>query len=250
MTRISSTFRRLGKASEVAAIPYLPIGSPDVRTSRSLLPVIGRQGADLIVFGPLLTLPGLDDNGDVQRTGASLHDCLSIAAEARRTNEVPLILVSDLAAVLAFGLDLLAHACARSGIDGILIPDLPLEDFDPFAAICAGAGIDPIPALSVSIQDPAPLALAGGFVYCVPGSLSAVDVDQVRTHIQPTIPLPIVIGVAVDDPGMLPATLNAADGILAGSGLAKHLTAHPQDEIMLEVSDYIRALKDATARAG
>ena len=250
MTRISSTFRRLGKAGEVAAIPYMPIGSPDVQTSRSLLPVIGRQGADLIAFGPLLTLPGLGNNRGGQHTGASLHDCIGIAAEARRTNEVPLILVSDLAAALAYGLVMLADACAGSGIDGLLIPDLPLEEFASFAAICAGAGTDPIPAVSVAIQDPAPLASAGGFVYFAPGSLSALDLDQVRTRILAAVPLPIVIGVAGDDPGMLPATLNAADGILAGSGLAKHLTAHPQDEIMLEVSDYIRALKEATTRVG
>ena len=248
MTRISSTFRRLSKAGEVAAIPYLPIGVPDLRTSRSLLPVIGRQGADLIAIGPLLALPGLDDSPGMAQAGANLDDCLSIAAEARRTNEVPIILVSDRDGAQGYGVGALASACASSGVDGLLIVDLVLEDFATFAAICAGAGVDPIPAISESIVDLLPVASAGGFVYCGARSTSVVDVRLLRDRLSAVIDLPLVVGVATGKREALPADIGQADGVLGGSGLVALLTSHPEDEIMLEVSDHVRALKEVVAR--
>jgi tryptophan synthase alpha chain len=249
MTRITSTFRRLGKAGEVAAIPYLPIGVPDAQTGRSLLPVIGRQGADLVAIGPLLALPGLDDLAAAGYAGGSLDDCMSIAAEARRTNEVPLILVSNSDAAQAYGLDRLARACASSGVDGLLIADLVPGEFASFAAICVGAGVDPIPAISASIEDLSLLASAGGFVYCAVGEPDDADVEILRANIASITDLPLVIGVAADNPDALPASLSLADGVLAGSGLVARLTSHPPDEIMLEVSDHVRAVKAAVSRS-
>ncbi|HST04076.1 MAG TPA: tryptophan synthase subunit alpha, partial [Chloroflexia bacterium] len=51
MSRIDTTFRRLRKSGEIALIPYLTVGYPTLELTRQLLPVIGRQGADLIELG-------------------------------------------------------------------------------------------------------------------------------------------------------------------------------------------------------
>src|SRR5689334_25390733 len=100
MSRISSAFRRLQKVNEAALIPYVTVGYPSLDITRQLVPVIARQGADLIELGIPFSDP-LADGATVQRashaaleTGVSLADCLSLAAEARRANEIPLLFMS------------------------------------------------------------------------------------------------------------------------------------------------------------
>ncbi len=228
-------------------IPYLPVGLPDLQTSRSLLPVIGRQGADLIALGTSARLRGLEGGGGWLEGMGSMDDCLSIAAEARRTNEVPLVLVCALAEARDYGFDRLVSGCAEAGIDGVLIPDISIEGFGPFGALCMEAGVDAIQpvsdqwagAIAVSIPE------GGGFAYCTPGSSNGVRVNELRQRVLDRTGLPLVVGMEAVAGEAAPA-----DGILVGRGMDEILVSHPPDEIMLEVSDYVRGLKEAATRVG
>lgn len=251
MTRIGTTFRRLGKAGQVAAIPYLPVGISDVQTSRVLLPIIGRQGADLIALGTTLTMR-YESGEDAVPTGASLDDCLSIAAEARRTNEVPHVLVATRADAEQYGFEGLAIHSAQSGIDGILIPDLSLDDFGIVAPLFAASGVDAIPAISPALSeaDLAKLAHAVGFAYCPVFVFSELANTAVRDRIADVTELPLVIGVDEFLLDTMPGGTKLGDGILARTGLSEIIVAHPEDEIMLEVSDHVRVIQDSIRKAG
>src|SRR5438132_13458443 len=95
MGRIASAFKRLGKISEAALIPYVQVGYPTLGVTRQLVPILVRQGADLIELGLLagdpLALGPVETTLDRHIT---LADCLSVASESRRANEIPLLLSS------------------------------------------------------------------------------------------------------------------------------------------------------------
>lgn len=251
MSRIASTFRRLGKAGQVAAIPYLPVGAPDVEASRLLLPIIGRQGADLIALGTTMTMR-YTDGGNAVQTGASLDDCLRIASEARRTNEVPLVLISTVADAQDYGFEGLAIHCAQAGVDGLLMPDLSLDNFAVVAPICSAAGIDPIPVIHPLVGDVelSQLLLATGFVYCpvfVFSELAAVDL---KARVLDSTELPLVLGVDDFLLETMPDGGKLGDGVLVRSGLSEIILSHPEYEVMLEVSDHVRLIQESIAKAG
>ncbi len=250
MSRIESTFRRLGKANQVAAIPYLPVGIPDVQTSRLLLPIIGRQGADLIALGTLETM-GLPQE-EVSATGASLDDCLRIAAEARRTNEVPLVLVSTVAEAQEYGFEGLAVHCAQAGVDGLLMLDMEPSDFRIVAPVVSAAGVDAIVVFSGEAQDwnSADPGFASGFVYCGVSDRPGFADLNLSDRVKGVTDLPLVVGVDAEMLASLPRGSKAADGVLARSGMGEIITSHPEYEVMLEVSDHVRVIQDSIGRAG
>lgn len=241
MTRIAPTFRRLSKAGDIAVMPYLPVGFPDAQTARLLLPVIGRQGADLIALG---TRASASLATPLASSAATLADCLSIAAEARRTNEVPLVMISTLEEANHFGMPALAAECAASGVDALLVLDLAPTDFPTFAAACVDAGIDPIAVVSQDISDPYLDLLdpASGFLYVPVTSISDLPSPDLQSRLAEHFELPLVLGFS---PALL-ASEGAihADGVLSTEGIADLILSHPEYEIMLEVSDHVRALKE------
>jgi tryptophan synthase alpha chain len=117
MSRIASTFRRLSKANEAALIPYLWVDDDSLERTRWLLPVLARQSADLIALG-------IPDYGRATGRDLSLADCLAVAAEARRTNELPLLLASNYTPILKHGVEKFAAGAAASGVDGVIALDL------------------------------------------------------------------------------------------------------------------------------
>src|SRR5437660_3412772 len=148
MGRIEITFKRLERANEAALIPYLTVGYPSLDVTRQLVPVLARQGADLIELGVPFSDP-LADGATVQRAshaalvqGVTLADCLDVAAEVRHAHEVPLILMSYYNPIFKYGLRKFVTGCLSCGVDGLIIPDLPPEEAGELYTECKQAGID------------------------------------------------------------------------------------------------------------
>ncbi|HEX8220698.1 MAG TPA: tryptophan synthase subunit alpha [Chloroflexia bacterium] len=265
MGRIANTFRRLKKANEAALVAYVTVGYPSLDLTRRLVPIIGRQGADLIELGVPFSDP-MADGATVQRAshaaleqGVSLSDCLSVAAEARRTNEVPLVFMSYYNPILKYGVEAFALDCAASGVDGLIIPDLPPEEAGELKQACDGAGIDLVFLVAPTSTDERlrkVAEMASGFVYCVAltgvtGARSEMGegveamLERVREHID----LPLVVGFGISKPEHVARVSRVADGAVVGSALVNVIESHPdEDEVILSVSEYVRDLKEGTRR--
>ena len=264
MSRITSTFRRLQKTGEAALIPYITVGYPSLDLTKRLLPIIARQGADLIELGIPFSDP-LADGATVQRasqaaldSGVTIVDCLSVAAEARRSNEVPLLFMSYYNLIHRYGLERFASDASTVGVDGLIIPDLPPEEAEGLKAACEAYGIDLIFLVAPTSTDERiqrVAEIASGFIYCVSlvgvtgartelGNSAAELVERVRRFTD----LPLIVGFGISTPEQVAQVAEVADGAVVGSALVNMLESHPEDEVILEVSDYIRELKEATKR--
>ena len=264
MSRIPSAFKRLHKLNEAALIPYVTVGYPTVDITRRLLPVIARQGADLIELGVPFSDP-MADGATVQRAshaaleqGVSLADCLTVAAEARRTNEIPLLFMSYYNPIYHYGLEKFAADCAAAGIDGLIVPDLPPEEAGELKDACASAGMDLIFLVAPTSTDERlrkVAEMASGFIYCV----SLTGVTGARTEIGPGVAemvqrvrrftdLPLVVGFGISKPEHVSEVTRYADGAVVGSALINLMESLPEDEILLGVSDYVREMKEATQK--
>ncbi|MBF6612299.1 MAG: tryptophan synthase subunit alpha [Chloroflexi bacterium] len=266
MGRIASAFKRLGKVNECALVPYLTVGYPSLAVTRQLVPVIARQGADLIELGVPFSDP-MADGATVQRAshaalenGVSLQDCLSVAAEARRANEVPLLFMSYYNPIFRYGVEKLAVDCASSGVDGLIVPDLPPEEAGDLKAACEAAGIDLIFLIAPTSTDgriKKVAEMASGFIYCVSltgvtgaRSLLSEDVDSLIARVRRYSHLPLVVGFGISTPEQVAQVIKSADGAVVGSALINLIESLPEDEIIGGVGEYVRGLKEATVKQG
>lgn len=263
MSRIGLTFRRLQKANEAALIPYLTVGYPSLDITRRLLPVLARQGADLIELGVPFSDPLA--GATIQRAGlaalqqsVTLADCLAVAAEARRTNEIPLVLMSHYNPLLKHGPQAFAEEAAASGIDGVIVPDLPAEEANELREACAGVGVDLIFLVTTASADERlerVASVASGFIYCVsvegatgerwePGPEMAVLVQRIRRYTE----LPLAVGSGISTPEQVAEVSRFADGAIVASALINQIESLPEDDLITGASDFLRNLKEATVR--
>jgi tryptophan synthase alpha subunit len=246
MSRIPGAFRRIAKAGEAALVTYFAAGVPSPGVTRQLLPVIGRQGADVIVLGPYAGDPISNDAATSPSAATAIEECLAIAAEARRSNEVPLILLIHRVDAHAYGIERLAADCALAGTDALFVPDLPLDSARPFVEACRTAGIDLVLAVAATYDGDLLSTLAtetGGLVFVAADG--PVGLGLLVEDVRRLSGLPVVVQSAEGTPEEVGALAGLADGVLVAGPLGR-VMASAHDDLMLDVSEVVRTLKEAT----
>ncbi len=134
MTRIQQKFDQLKRQGKKAFIPYITLGDPSLEASVEIILELARAGADVIELGIPFSDP-LADGPVIQRAteralqrGFTLRAGLRTVAELRKQTEVPFLLFSYYNPLFAYGLERLAQDAKASGIDGVLITDLSVEE--------------------------------------------------------------------------------------------------------------------------
>jgi tryptophan synthase alpha chain len=262
MSRISNTFERLRREGEAALVPYLTVGYPSLEVTRELVPLLARQGADLIELGVPFSDP-VADGATIQRAahgaleqGTTLDDCLAVAAEARAESDVPLLFMGYYNPIHSYGLERFAADCARAGVDGLIVPDLPPEEAGDLLAACRGAGIDLIFLVApTSTEERLSMIarVACGFVYCV--SLTGVTgartqvgegIEELIARVRKHTPLPVVVGFGISTPEHVARVAQYANGAVVGSALINRIESLERGTVAQGVAQYIAELKAAT----
>ncbi|MDR2849393.1 MAG: tryptophan synthase subunit alpha, partial [Verrucomicrobiota bacterium] len=140
MNRIDTTFRTLAAANRKALVAYLTAGDPDFDTSLEILRTACASGVDLIELGVPFSDPTCDGpviqlaSERALKAGMSLSKTFRLAAELRKTVQTPTVLFSYYNPLFKYGLRRVADEAAASGVDGLLVVDLPPEEAAPRAA--------------------------------------------------------------------------------------------------------------------
>ena len=158
-------------------MPFLTAGYPDLEATDALLDAVVAGGADLIELGIPFSDP-LADGATIQHTsqvaldnGTTLADCFAIARRFReRGHDTPIVFMGYTNPFLQYGPGALAEAAVANGVDGFIIPDLPLEESDEFSAPLRAHGRDLIFLVAPTSTDDRikeAASRASGFIYCV-----------------------------------------------------------------------------------
>lgn len=135
MTRLSSTFETLKQSNKKALIPYITAGDPEPGVTVQLMHELVAAGADIIELGvpfsdPMADGPVIQQSSDkALKNGMSLKVLFTQLKEIRGDVDIPLLLMGYLNPVLQFGMERFCEHCAVTGIDGIILPDMPMEVF-------------------------------------------------------------------------------------------------------------------------
>jgi tryptophan synthase alpha chain len=191
-------------------------------------------GADALEIGIPFSDP-LADGPTVQRAaqrslagGMTVRRAIEVVRAVRRQVAVPLIPMTYAGPVLAYGEGRFCADAAAAGADGLIVPDVPVDEADILLAGCREHGLDLIPLLAPTSPDERielACRTAGGFVYLVSvagttgarstlGPQVAELVPRVRRHTK----LPLLVGFGISTPEHAAAALAAgADGVIVGS---------------------------------
>ena len=148
ITHISETFAAVRRQSRAALMPYFTLGYPDPQVSFEIVQAIAASGADLIELGLPFSDP-LADGPTIQHStqlalehGMTIALCLELAADLRHAGvSQPLLLMGYYNPLLAFGIGRFAAAAAAAGADGLIVPDLPVEEAAELETACREQGL-------------------------------------------------------------------------------------------------------------
>lgn len=268
LEHISQTFTALRAAGRPALMPYFTLGYPTPKDSLEVIEALSESGADLIELGVPFSDP-LADGPTIQHStqvaldqGMTVSRCLSLVKEARaRGVTQPLLLMGYINPVLAYGMQRYTADARDAGVDGLILPDLPVEEASAAEAACKANGLALVYLVSPTSTPERIAALAGrtsGFLYLVSitgvtGARSALPLDLAEfvARVRAVARTPLAVGFGISTPGQARDVAALADGVIIGSALihAAGQSVHPSQA----AADYlqsIRAALDAIAQPG
>ncbi len=217
-------------------MPYFPVGYPDYETSVNIMEGMAKAGADLIEVGVPFSDP-LADGPAVQHAtqialnnGTTLPQCLEAIRELRRRGvTIPLMLMSYVNPLMAYGFEKLVPDAVESGVTGFIVPDLPADEAGEFQTLTEQYGTALVHFLAPT-SDESRIALAAertrGFIYVVPvtgvtGERSDVpnDLREFIARVRKVAKQPLAVGFGISTPENAVKIGQIADGVIIGSKL-------------------------------
>lgn len=246
-------------ANGKAFIGFLTGCDPDFERSVENILAMVRGGADLVEIGIPFSDPVAEGsviqaaNLRALTSGASTERMLDLVECIRKETDVPLVFLTYLNPVFRYGYARFFARCAKAGVDGIIIPDLPYEEKAEVEPYAQAHGVDLIslvaPTSHARVREIA--ASARGFLYLV-SSMGVTGVrDEIRTDLKALVAkiravsaVPVAVGFGVGTPEQAKAIAAIADGVIVGSALVK--LAEEQGEHAPEaIETYVRQMKRA-----
>lgn len=266
MGRIGDRFKQLKREGRKALITFITAGDPDLSATERLVPAMAAAGADIIELGIPFSDP-MADGPTIQLSseraisaGASLKLVLASVKKIRQGCDVPILLMGYYNPVFAFGVESFCREAAASGVDGVLLVDLPPEEAGELVSFTKVHGIDFIPLLTPT-SDMSRIArvkkCGSGFIYYVSvagvtGARTTVagDIGEMVQMIRSAASLPVAVGFGISTPEQAASVALLADGVVVGSALVKLFEQYSGDELLEKVTQAVAALKGGLQQIG
>lgn len=254
MSRIREAF-----ANGKAFIPFITAGDPDIETTAAVVRAAVRAGADLVELGipfsdPTAEGPVIQEANLRALTGGVTTDQIfDLVRDLRRDVTVPMVFMTYANVVFSYGTERFIRTCSETGIDGIILPDVPFEEKDDFDPVCRKYGVDLISLIAPTSEDRIAMIAkeAAGFIYIV----SSLGVTGVRSEIRTDIgamtelvrantDIPCAVGFGISTPEQAAKMAALSDGAIVGSAIVKIIAKYGRDAAP-KVEEYVRAMKEA-----
>jgi tryptophan synthase alpha chain len=262
--RLDRTFQRLKAEGQKALITYLMAGDPSLAETEQLVLELEKAGADIIELGvpfsdPIADGPVIQQAAErALRSGTTLRGILSMVERIRTQSQIPLVFMAYYNSIHAFGPERFCREAAASGVDGLIVPDMPPDEAGPLQGPAAAAGLQLIFLLAPTSTAERRAYVARhshGFVYYV--SLTGITgaklgrVSEIGRSVQQIRKLsktPIAVGFGIRTPQDASEVSAIADGVIVGSAIVNQIAAGQQQQgLVARVSEFVHSLKSAMA---
>ena len=268
MSRYAELFAHLAAKNEGAFVPFVTLGDPNRELSLQIIDALMAGGADALELGipfsdPLADGPTIQDaTSRALNAGTTPDSCFEMLAAIRaKYPSLPIGLLLYANLVYAKGIDTFYQRAAASGVDSVLVADVPVEMSAPYKAAADKAGvaaifIAPPNADDATLQKVA--ELGAGYTYLL--SRAGVTGTETRAgkpigHLIEALnkfqAAPSLLGFGISEPAQVKeAIASGAAGAISGSAVVKIIEKNLADpaQMLAQLEQFVRQMKAATAR--
>lgn len=261
MTKIEQLFRGLRSEGRKALMPFITAGDPDLQFTADLLKGLSASGCSMCEIGipysdPIADGPVIQSSySRALNNHVTLDGIMGTISNAAREVEFPMVTMVSYAIVYRHGLREYVQLAKNSGVSGLIVPDLPIDEAKTLSKICASEDVDLIQLVTPTTPRKRAIEIAErstGFLYYVsvtgitgerselPESLA----DEVY-WLKDQIALPICIGFGINSVDHVEMLAPLCDGLIVGSAIVRRVaeaSEKPRDEVLSDVVGYVESL--------
>ncbi|MBN2578028.1 MAG: tryptophan synthase subunit alpha [Pirellulales bacterium] len=271
MSSIDLLFQRLRTAGKKAFMPFITAGDPDLDFTEAVIGELAGRGCDLFELGIPYSDPIADGPVIQASYNRALEKKIKLADILERIGKItggtgcqpvlpapPIVTMASYAVVYRHGLEKYVADAQAAGAAGAIVPDLPVEEAAPLAAICRKADFSLIQLITPTTPRDRAKRIAEqttGFIYYVSitgitgerESLPPQILDDVAWLRQQT-PLPVCIGFGISRPEHVRMLAPVADGLIVGSAIVRRMAeaaVKPRRQVLDEIGRFVASLRAA-----
>lgn len=258
MSKIAKAFE-----NKKAFIPFVTAGDPTLDVTEQLLYEMQKAGADLIEIGipfsdPTAEGPVIQEaNERALAEGCTTDKIFDMLKRAKEKITVPMVFLTYVNPIFTYGKERFMKQCVESGIDGLIVPDMPYEEREELTPACEKYGVDIIPLIAPTSHERIKMIAkkAQGYIYCV-SSLGVTGVrSEIKTDIgamvkavRETTDVPCAVGFGIATPEQAYKMAKVSDGAIVGSAIVKIIAKYGKDSVPY-VGEYVKSMKEAVEKA-
>ena len=261
--RITRRLQENAQAGVGTLMPYFTAGFPDAPTTASLIVEADRLGAGIVEIG----FPFSDSIADgpvIQESfhhalgrGHRVEDAFRLVADVRSQVECGLVAMVCYSIVTRIGLDRFMDRAAEAGFDGVILPDVPVEEARVTVASARRAGLCHVGLVAPTTSPSRRRAIADsttGFIYQIAtagttgerGTLPTGLADEVK-QLREVSGLPVCVGFGVSDADQVREICRFANGAIVGSAIIRRIdeamkSGGDSKGIVQRVGEFLRSL--------
>ena len=256
MSRIDAVFTR---KNHKALIGYVTIGYPDIDSTVEAAQVLAQNGCDIIELGIPFSDP-LADGATIQKAsfqalcnGVNMNTCFETAKKLKQKIKKPVVFMSYYNPIFCYGLREFSLKCARIGLDGLIVPDLPPDESIDLESQLRKYKIDVIYLLSPNSTEQRIRIVAlrsRGFIYLtsVTGTTGAresisSELEAFIKRVQKITRQPLCVGFGISTPEQAKRVARLASGVIIGSKILQIM--EQQDGGKEKLAAFIRETRQA-----
>ncbi|CAN1131816.1 Tryptophan synthase alpha chain [Linum perenne] len=260
---LAETFSNLKRQGKVAFIPYITAGDPDLSTTAEALKVLDTCGCDIIELGVPYSDP-LADGPVIQAAatrslarGTNFDSIISMLKKVVPEISAPIALFTYYNPILKRGIGKFMSTVKDTGIHGLVVPDVPLEETELLRTEAVKHGIELVLLTTPTTPTERMKSIveaSEGFIYLVSsigvtGARASVSnkVQTLLQEIKEATEKPVAVGFGISKPEHVKQVMEwGADGVIVGSAMVRLLgEAKTPEEGLQELEKFTKSLKAA-----
>jgi tryptophan synthase alpha chain len=263
--RITEKFGELARKRECALVCYVVAGYPDIRTSKQVIDALVKGGADIIEIGIPFSDP-IADGPTVQtasnsalKRGITPEKALQLAKSTRKKHPaLPLLAMTYSNILVHAGLEQFMSRAKSCGIDGFIVPDMPIEEAEVYSNAASKHGLATV--FLASPNTPAPrlqkiVESTSGFLYLVSvfgitGARKSFEdytlnaVKNVKEAVGSKVP--VAVGFGISTPAQAKFMRGAgADAVIVGSAIIDRIGKSRGKKMLAGLQEFTKSMKGA-----
>jgi tryptophan synthase alpha chain len=255
MNRINQLFEK--KNNNILSI-YFTAGFPQLNDTATILKSIEASGADMVEIGmpfsdPLADGPVIQDSSTkALKNGMSLKTLFEQLKDIRKQVNIPLLLMGYLNPVFKFSFEEFCKKCNEVGIDGLIIPDLPIDEYlETYRIIMEKYNLHNIFLITPQTADDRIRkidSISKGFIYVVSSfstTGSGKGLEQSQQYFERISKMnlknPTIVGFGIKDKATFDNACQYANGAIIGTSFVKML--EQEGKLEKNISDFIKEVK-------